>query len=312
MIKRFTTLGLVPVFLTMATGAMAADVPKIGMSVGSMGHPFFVATIAGAKAEAAAISPSASITSVASDWDLNKQDSQIDSFISAGNNLILLNAADPKAIAPAVSRAKAAGIVVAAFDVAAEGADVTVMTDNRKAGSLACEELAKQIGNKGRVVIINGPPVSSVIDRVGGCTDTLAKFPEIKVVSENQNPGAGRDGGFAAMQAYITRFSEIDGVFAINDEQAIGADLAAKQQNRSEMKIAAVDGSPEVVGMLREGSSRIIATSAQDPYEMAVQAVHLGWDAVNGKKPEQAIVLLSPSLVTAENAKSVEGWPQKK
>lgn len=298
--------------LALASVANAADAPKIGMSVGSLGHPFFVATIKGATDEAKEISPSATLTSVASDWDLNKQDGQIDSFISAGSNLILLNAADPKAIAPAVARARAKGVVVAAFDVAAEGADITVMTNNKKAGELSCEELAKQLGDKGRVVVIGGPPVTSVTDRIAGCMDALKAHSDIKVVFDNQNPGAGRDGGFAAMQAYITRFPQIDGVFAINDEQAIGATLAAKQQNRSEMKIAAVDGSPEVVKLLRDGSTLIVATSAQDPFGMAVEAVKLGWDAVQGKKPANPIVLLEPKLVTAANAKDVEGWRQSK
>lgn len=295
-----------------ANAGHAADAPKIGMSVGSLGHPFFVATIKGATDEAKEINPSATLTSVASDWDLNKQDGQIDSFISAGSNLILLNAADPKAIAPAVARAKAKGIIVAAFDVAAEGADVTVMTNNKKAGALSCEELANQIGKKGQVVVIGGPPVTSVTDRVAGCLEALKAFPDVKVTFDKQNPGASRDGGFSAMQAYITRFPKIDGVFAINDEQAIGANLAAKQQTRSEMKIASVDGSPEVVNMLREGSTLIIATSAQDPFGMAVEAVKLGWDAVQGKKPENPVVLLEPKLVTAANAKEVEGWRQSK
>jgi ribose transport system substrate-binding protein len=288
----------------------ANDVPKIGMSVGSLGHPFFSATINGAKAAAAKISPQAAITTLSSEWDLSKQDGQMDNFISAGDNLILVNAADPKAIAPSIKRAQAAGIVVAAFDVAAQGADVTVMTDNRKAGAMSCEELAKQIGDKGRVVIISGPSVSSVIDRVGGCQETLKAHPNIEVVSESQNPGAGRDGGFAAMQAYLTRFPSIQGVFTINDEQAIGANLAAEQGKRSEMKIASVDGSPEVVGMLRDGKSRIVVSAAQDPYQMGAEAIRIGWEIVGGKRPEKSVILLEPSLVTGENAKSVEGWPQ--
>jgi ribose transport system substrate-binding protein len=297
----------------MTMPAAAAEKPlTIGMSVGSLGHPYFTASIAGAKDEAKKLSPDGGFTVVSSEWDLGKQDNQISDFISAGDNLILLNAADPKAIAPAVKRAKAAGIVVAAFDVAAEGADVTVMTDNVKAGQISCEELAKQINGKGNVVIINGPPVSSVIDRISGCKTALSKNPDIKVVSDNQNPGAGRDGGFKAMQDFLTRFDHIDGVFAINDEQAIGADLAAKQAHRTEMKIAAVDGSPAGVDALRSGSSQIVATASQDPYQMAVEAVDLGAKILQGGKPETPVVLLEPKLVTAINAATTIGWPTHK
>lgn len=296
-----------------ATTAVAQDKPLVvGMSVGSLGHPYFAASIAGARDEVKTLSPKGAITIVSSEWDLSKQDNQITDFISAGDNLILLNAADPKAIGPAVKRAKAAGIVVAAFDVGAEGADVTVMTDNVKAGNISCAELAKQINGKGNVVIINGPPVTSVVDRIAGCKSALEKFPDIKIVSDNQNPGAGRDGGFKAMQDFLTRFDHIDGVFAINDDQAIGADLAAAQAKRSEMKIAAVDGSPAGVDALRSGTSRLVVTASQDPYAMAAQAVDLGVAILQGKKPDQPVVLLEPKLVTAANAATTIGWPQHK
>ena len=201
---------------------------------------------------------------------------------------------------------------MAAFDVGAEGADVTVMTDNVKAGNISCAELARQINGKGNVVIINGPPVTSVVDRIAGCKSALEKFPDIKIVSDNQNPGAGRDGGFKAMQDFLTRFEHIDGVFAINDDQAIGADLAAAQAKRSEMKIAAVDGSPAGVDALRSGTSRLVVTASQDPYAMAAQAVDLGVEILQGKKPDQPIVLLEPKLVTAANAATTIGWPQHK
>ena len=284
---------------------------KVGMSVGSLGHPYFTASIAGAKDEAKTLSPDGTFTVVSSEWDLGKQDNQMTDFISAGDNLILLNAADPKAIAPSVQRAKAAGIVVAAFDVAAPVRHAA-MTDNVKAGEISCAELAKQIGGKGSVVIINGPPVSSVIDRIAGCKAALSKSPDIKIVSDNQNPGAGRDAGLKAMQDFMTRFDHIDGVFAINDEQAIGADLAAKQAKRSEMKIAAVDGSPAGIDALKSGTSLIVATASQDPYAMAARALEIGSKIVGGVKTASPIELLEPKLVTAANAASTVGWPQHK
>src|SRR5689334_25242880 len=55
--------------------------------------------------------------------------------ISAHVDMILINAVDPKAIEPAVKKAKAAGIVVVAVDVAAAGADATVQTNNVQARS---------------------------------------------------------------------------------------------------------------------------------------------------------------------------------
>jgi ribose transport system substrate-binding protein len=280
----------------------------IGMTVGSLGNPYFVAAVKGGQAKAKELNPKSRVTAVSSDYDLNKQSTQMDNFISAGDNLILLNAVDPVAIFPAVKRAQAQHIVVAAFDVAAQGADVTVQTDNVKAGEIACQYLAEQIGHKGDVVIINGPPVSAVVDRVKGCKAVWAKDPGIKILSDNQNANGSRDGGFAMMQGLLTRFPHIDGVFGINDPTSIGADLAAKQLNRTEMKIVSVDGSPDIEASLKQPGSLIIASASQDPFSMAQKAVALGADVLDGKKPAETTVLLPPHLITRQNVADYKGW----
>ena len=62
-----------------------------------------------------------------------------------------------------------------AVDVAADGADATVQTNNVQAGEIACQYIADKLGGKGNVIIQNGPQVSAVIDRVNGCKEVLAK-----------------------------------------------------------------------------------------------------------------------------------------
>jgi len=166
--------------LTVASGAaQAADKPlkAIGITVGSLGNPYFVTITKGAEAKAKQINPGVKVTAVSADYDMNKQFTQIDNFISAHVDLILLNAADPKAIEPAVKKARAAGIVVIAVDVAAAGADATVQTNNVQAGELSCDFIAKKLKGKGNVIIENGPPVSAVVDRVKGCKSVFAKEP---------------------------------------------------------------------------------------------------------------------------------------
>jgi ribose transport system substrate-binding protein len=299
-----------PLLALPAAGAHAEAI-GIGISVGSLGNPFFVAAQHGAVAEAHAADPKSQITTVSSDYDLNKQINQIDNFISAGDKLILLNAADPVAIAPAVARAEAAGVVVAAFDVAAKGATVTAMTDNIKAGQMSCQYLADKLDHKGNVVIINGPHVSSVIDRVKGCESLLATYPGIKILNDNQDAKGSRDGGFAVAQTILTRFGHIDGMFIINEEQAIGADLAARQAHRSEMVITTVDGSPDGTAQLKSPESRIFATAAQNPYEIARVAIKLGLESVGGHVPTPSTVLLQPVLITRDNVDSYKGWVNK-
>lgn len=292
----------------LAAPAYAKDVKNVGISVGLLGNPFFVATIKGIEAKAKEITPAAKITSVSADYDLNKQFTQMDNFSAAGTDIVMINAVDPKAIEPSVKRAQAAGMVVAAFDVAAAGADVTVMTDNVKAGELSCQYIADHLKGKGDVLIINGPQVSSIVDRVTGCKNVFSKYPDIKVLSDNQDAKGSREGGFAVGQGLLTRFPKIDAVFAINDPTAIGVSLAAKQLNRNEFIITGVDGAPDIETELKSGTSLIKASASQDPYIMAAQSYELAVGIVNGKKPEKNVILLEPKLITADNIKDYKGW----
>jgi ribose transport system substrate-binding protein len=289
-----------------AGGAEAKDLKSIGITVGSLGNPYFVTIAKGATAQAKSINPNVRITTVSADYDLNKQFTQIDNFIASGVDLILLNAADPNAIEPAVKRAQAAGIVVVAVDVAAAGADATVETDNVKAGNISCAYLAEKIGGKGNVVIENGPQVSAVIDRVTGCKAALAKDPGIKILSSDQDGKGSREGGLAVMTGLLTRFPDIAGEFAINDPQAIGSDLAAKQLGRK-LVITSVDGAPDIEDALKS-DTMIAASASQDPYAMAQKAVEVGYGIMNGHKPADPTILLTPQLVTRDNVGSYKGW----
>jgi ribose transport system substrate-binding protein len=292
-----------------AGGAQAKDLKAIGISLGSLGNPFFVALSKGAEAEARKTNPNVKVTTVGFDYDLGKQVTQIDNFIAAGVDMILLNPGDANALEPAIKKAQAAGILVVAVDTAAKGADLTVTTNNVQAGEVSCQYIVDKLGGKGSVVIENGPQVSAVVDRVNGCKSVFAKAPGIKVLSDDQDGKGSRDGGMAVAQGYLTRFAKIDAIFTINDPQAIGTDLAAKQLNRSGIIITSVDGAPDIEAALKDPNSPMIQASAsQDPYAMAELAVKLGVEEMNGKKPEQQVTLLPSKLITRDNVKDNKGW----
>jgi len=281
----------------------------VAVTVGDLGNPFFVQIAHGAQDAAKKINPSVKFSAESSNYDVNNQTNQMDNFISSGVNLILLNAADSKGIAPAVMRAKAAGITVVAVDVAAEGGvDATVTSNNKQAGELDGKYVADRLKGKGQVVVVNGPPVSAVTDRVAGFLEVIKKYPDIKIVSKDQNAGGSRDGGLRVMTDLLTAFPKIDAVFAINDPTAIGCDLAAKQAQRKDFFIVGVDGAPDVVPSLKDMDSLIAASAAQDPYTMAGKAVDIGYDIMNGKKPAQELTLIPVDLITKDNVDQYKGW----
>ncbi|AVE03851.1 ABC transporter [Pseudomonas palleroniana] len=288
----------------------ARELKALGISMGSLGNPYFVTLADGATARAKELNPNVKVTSVSADYDLSKQFSQIDNFISSKVDLILLNAVDPSAMASAIKKARDAGIVVVAVDVDAKGVNATVQTDNVEAGKLACQFLVDKLSGKGNVIIQNGPQVTAVTDRVKGCKAAFAAAPGIKVLSDDQDGKGSREGGLNVMQGYLTRFPKIDGLFAINDPQAIGSDLAAKQLKRSGMLITSVDGAPDIENALKT-DTQIQASASQDPWAMAQTAVNVGNDILNDKAPAEAVTLLTPKLITRDNVGTYSGWSSK-
>lgn len=279
------------------------------MTVGDLGNPFFIQIQHGVESQAQKYNPKVKVLSLSSNYDVNNQTNQMDNFVSAGVDLIILGAADSQGIAPAVLRAKAAGTTVVAVDVGAEGGvDATVMSDNKQAGEEDGNFLVDRLKGKGQVVIVNGPPVTSIQDRLAGALGVLKQHPDIKILSQDQNAGGSRDGGLRVMSDLLTAFPKIDAVFGVNDPTAIGCELASTQAKRKEFFIVGVDGSPDAVPLLKDPNSLFAATAAQDRYTMAQKAVEIGYNLMNGKKPEKELTLIPVDLITKQNVSEYKGW----
>ncbi|MBG1261111.1 ABC transporter substrate-binding protein [Nostoc commune] len=282
----------------------------VGFTVGDLSNPFFVVMGQAVEAEAKRIGGKDVTVIVASSaYDLNQQANQIENFTAANADIIVLNAADKSGIKPIVENAKRAGRIIIAVDTGAEGGvDATITTNNVQAGEVSCKYIADRLKGKGNVVIVNGPPVDSVIQRVSGCENVLSKYPDIKILSKNQNAEGSRDGGLRVMSDLLTTFPKIDAVFAINDPSGLGAELAANQAQRKEFFIVGVDGAPEAITAIATKNSLYAATATQNPRGMAQKAVQVGNDILNGRKPSNPTILIPVKLITKNNISTEKGW----
>ncbi|WP_347553209.1 substrate-binding domain-containing protein (plasmid) [Pseudalkalibacillus hwajinpoensis] len=280
---------------------------KIGLTLNNLANPFFVSM--SEAAESYAEEMGAEIIVQAADADLAKQTSQIENFITQGVDLILLNAVDSEGIAGAVAQADAAGIPVIAVDVGADGGiESTVTSDNYQAGVLAAESIIEDLNGKGNVVVIDGPPVTAVKDRIAGFEDTI-KDTDIKVIAK-QNGEGNREQGLKVMEGILqaNEPGTIDAVFANNDPVAIGAEIAQQQADRQdEFYIVGVDGSPDVIEAMNKEGSSIAGTSAQYPDKMVKKAMDIGIKVLEGESVDE-VVKIPVDLITQENIDSYSGW----
>jgi ribose transport system substrate-binding protein len=295
--------------LCSSSGARAADTPKaiksIGITVGDISNPFWLAMTNGAKESAAGIGATISVQDAAQ--DLAVQTAQIETFITQKMNLIIVGAVDSVGIAPAVERAKAAGILVVAVGDKAQGASTYAAVDNTSAGAVACEYMAKKIGGKGEVAIIDGTAVSAVIERVVGCEKALKKFKGIKVVAKVAGDNAIGKGQTIATDI-LTAHPKLKGIFGINDPTALGALLAAKDAKFKNLIIVGVDGAPSAVAELSKPSSMFKGSASQDPRAMVKAVLEAAQKVVGGGAWPAKGILLPSQFITKANLKTYKGW----
>lgn len=288
-----------------ASGPSSTEVTSVGLMVQDLGNPFFSSMSNGV--EAASKDLGASFTAQDGRQDLGAQNDQIDAFIQQGIDVILINAVDSEGVGPAVDRAINAGITVVAVDVGAKNAQATVTTDNVQAGRVSCEYLAESIGGAGDILVVDGTPTTSIADRVAGCNEALAEYPDIKIVGQ-QNGDNGRDKSLTLTTDMITASPSIKGIFGINDPTALGSNLAAKQSGLSDIVITGVDGSPEAVKDMTSGESMFKATAAQDPYLLGSTALDMAVKLRAGETLESDLVLVPSTLVDVDNVDEYKGW----
>jgi inositol transport system substrate-binding protein len=148
------------------------------------------------------------------------------------------------------------------------------------------EYLAKQMAGKGNVVILLGDPRElATHTRTNGIKNVIAKYPGIKVVSEQRGDWM-RDKALAVTENWIQSGIKFDAVVALNDEMAIGA-LMAGEQSGVKFLVGGIDALPPALKLLKEG--KISVTVFQDGYTQGYQGVKAAYELVTGKKVPSVI-----------------------
>ena len=260
------------------------------------------------KAKEAAAEIGATLNTQDAQLDLANQNTQIDAFVQQGVDLIVISAVDQAGIAPAIERAKAAGIIVMAVDTPAVGADAVFQTNAVQAGEVSCTYLFEQMGGKGQMLLVDGTPIQTIIDRITGCKNVAANYPEIQIVGQQASRN-DRASGMSVTTDMLTANPDVTGIFGMNDPSALGAVLAVEQAGKSgQIKVTGVDGSPEAVQELTRDGSPFIGSATQNPGEMVRQAVKAAVAITEGQILTETNVLIPSVLVTRDNVGEYPGW----
>ncbi|WP_069169685.1 ABC transporter permease/substrate-binding protein [Streptomyces griseus] len=271
---------------------------KVGMSLSTLNNPFFVQMKAGAQAEAKAAGIDLTVTDAQN--DASQQANQLQNFTSSQVDSIIVNPVDSDAVGPGVRSADKAGIPVVAADRGVNKAETAtlVASDNVAGGKLAAKALADKLGGKGDIVVLQGTAGTSASrERGAGFAEGIKAYPGIKVVA-TQPADFDRTKGLDVMTNLLQGHPGVTGVFAENDEMALGAAKALGAKAGKSVSVVGFDGTPD--GLKAVAAGTLYASVAQQPKELGRIAVQNAVRAADGKKVA-GMVKVPVKVVTRQN-----------
>ena len=256
----------------------------IGFSVSTLNNPFFVTLTEGAKK--AASEKNVELVVVDAGDDAAKQTSDIEDLVSRNVGVLIVNPVDSDAVAPAVKSAMSQGIKVIAVDRGVNGVDVDcqIASDNVAGARMATEYLMELVGEGAKVAELQGVPgASATIDRGEGFHQVADKSLQVAV---SQTANFNRAEGMTVMENILQSDGAIKGVFAHNDEMALGA-VEAVAASGKDIKIVGFDATDDAQKAVKDG--KMAATVAQKPDKMGETAIGTAVKIMAGETVEKSI-----------------------
>jgi ribose transport system substrate-binding protein len=294
--------------LGIALPASAQNKPNIGVSIPAATHGWTGGVVYWAnrtKDELEKQYPGMKVT-VKTAGSAAEQANQIQDLQTANKiDTLVILPFESAPLTPPVAQIKGKGVYVTVVDrglTDTSAQDAYVAGDNPGFGKVSGEYLAKALGGKGNVVVLRGIPTVIDNQRVDAFMGVMKSHPGIKVL-DAKHGNWNRDDAFKVMQDYLTRFKQIDAVWASDDDMAVGVQKAIEQAKRSDIKmVLGGAGSKDYIKKVMDGDKMVTADVTYSP-SMIAEAMKLTAAArVKGEKLPASTIIPSV-LVTKDNAK---------
>ncbi|MFW3332809.1 substrate-binding domain-containing protein [Aerococcus viridans] len=247
----------------------------VGLSVSTLSNPFFVSLEEGVNT--LATENGTQVISVDAQDDSAKQSNDVDDLIQQGVDVLLINPVDSAAITPAVEAANSAGIPVIMVDRATDAGEYVtlVASDNVAGGEMAAQYIVDQVGENASTLQLEGVPGASATNERG---EGFMNVAETSLnVLDRQTANFDRAEGLTVMENMLQGNSDVQAVFAQNDEMALGAIEAIQGAGLSnQITVVSFDGTEGGIKAVEDGS--LAATIAQKPDEMGRLALQAAYD----------------------------------
>lgn len=296
--------------LIAGTSGCATEEKKITIAfvMGAESDPFFQAMKVGAEEEAAALGVDLIWQGDPTNYNVATQVPIVDNVIAQAPDGLVLIPTDPNGLQASLDKAIAAGIAVANVDTRVTDLSQTltfITGDNTDGGTKAAEAIAAKIGyTDGEsyevVVGLTSATATTNVARLEGFQAAIeANYPGIEIVDvaySESNPQTAASN----VDNWLTKYPNLDGIFAIDGTNASGAAAALQAKNLvGKIALVGYDAYPANVELIKSGV--FTALIAQDPAAEARLAIRTLVDFIkNGTKPGARDVVI-PNVILDAN-----------
>lgn len=277
----------------------------IAVSFMSLNNPFWVAENDVLKKEIEA--RGGTLVTYDAQLKLDRQISQIEDAVASGVDGVILSPYDWKGIRPALEACNAKNVPIVVIDTKVFDSDLVktqVVSDNVLGGKLCAENLAKAMGGKGNLAVIDLSTNMAVQDRTQGFFEVMKQYPDIKIVAQQDGDGSV-EAALPIMENMMQANEVINGVFGTNDPAAIGAIAALDSAGKiSDVFVVGIDGAKDACALIRDG--KLLGTAAQYPSKLAKECVNQMYKILAGEEPDQDIIYIEEQWIDKNNVEEYE------
>jgi ribose transport system substrate-binding protein len=239
-----------------------------------------------------------------------QQIQQVEDMMTKGLDGLVILATESAPLTPTAKAVHEKGIFIVNVDrgFLEPVADIFLEGDNKAFGRKSAEFIAKKMNGKGNLVILSGIPCTVDTDRVEAALEVFAQHPGIKIL-DRQPAMWNRQKGLEVMENFLTKYPKIDAVWAQDDDIALGAIQAIKEQGRQkEMWVFGGAGMKDVVKMVMDKDPMVPADITYPP-SMIAAGIHTAVSALRDGHRKEVMefmphhLMMDVELITPENAK---------
>ncbi len=178
--------------------------------------------------------------------------------------------------------------------------DLYVAGDNPGFGKVSGEYMASKMPDGGKIVVLRGIPTTIDNERVEAFQAAI-EGSGIEILGM-EHGNWNRDDSFEVMQDFLSKYPEIDAVWASDDDMAVGVLEAIAQAGRDdEMWVLGGAGMKEMIAKVMEGDEMIPADVTYPP-SMIATAIDMTALKFVSNAPVAGRFVIGSELVTPENA----------